>query len=66
MFGVTDFNNHITKAFAFVQDKTKKGTHRHIKEIQAFQKYFETVYNPTNFGRTTRDASLILKEKFTT
>ena len=66
IFGVTDLNNHITKVFSSMQDKGKKCMHRHIKEIREFQKYFETVYNPTDLGRTIRDASLILKEKFTT
>ena len=65
MCGIKDFQKHLTKAFASVQDKTKKGTQWHIKEIQAFQKYFETFYNPTDLGRTTWDASVTLKEKFT-
>lgn len=45
MFDVASFTQHITNVFTSVQEKTKKGTSDHIKEIQAFQKYFEL---PTN------------------
>lgn len=36
----------------------------HVKEIQGFQRYFETVYNPCQLSRTIYDATLILKHKF--
>ena len=49
-FDVTTFTTHLTNAFAFVQDRTKKGIQRHIKEIQKFQKYFETVYRPDDLS----------------
>lgn len=44
MFDVPAFTQHLTTIFAFVQDRSKKGISTHIKEIQAFQKYFETAY----------------------
>lgn len=63
--GVEGFTKHLTRAFSFVQDKIKKGKFTHIKEIQAFQKYFETTYRPNDLGRTIREAAVTLKEKFT-
>lgn len=55
----------LTKAFTFVQEKVKKGISTHIKEIQAFQNYFETAYRPDDLSQTVYDATLTLKEKFT-
>lgn len=51
--------------FAFVQDKVKKGISTHVKEIKAFQNYFETAYRPDELSRTVHDAENTLKEKFT-
>jgi hypothetical protein len=47
-----------------VQEKTKKGTYTLIKEIQAFQNYFETAYRPDDLSRTIREAAVTLKENF--
>jgi hypothetical protein len=33
-----------------VQERTKKGTYMLIKEIQAFQNYFETAYRPVDLS----------------
>jgi len=35
----------------------------HIREIQAFRKYFETVYDPLNLSRTVCYAAKTLKSK---
>ena len=48
-----------------MQEKTRKGTYTLIKEIQAFQNYFETAYRPDDLSRTIREAAVTLKEKFT-
>lgn len=64
MFDVATFTQHLTYVFASVQEKTKKGTSTHIKEIQAFQKYFETAYRPDDLSRTIREAAVTLREKF--
>ena len=65
MFNTTQISKRLTKAFSFVQENIQKGKFTHIKEIQAFQRYFETVYDPTNISRTVFDAAKTLKEKFT-
>ena len=36
-----------------------------IKEIQAFQKYFDTAYRPDDLRRTIHEAAVTLREKFT-
>jgi len=36
----------LISAFDIVQNKSKKSKGTHIREIQAFQKYFQTVYDP--------------------
>ncbi|KAI5442394.1 hypothetical protein KIW84_011460 [Lathyrus oleraceus] len=64
-FDVAAFATHLTNAFAFVQDRTKKGIQRHIKEIQKFQKYFETAYRPDDLSRTICEAAAELKRKLT-
>lgn len=46
-----------------MQERTKKGTYTHIKEIQAFQNYFETAYRPDDLSRTICEEAVILKEK---
>jgi hypothetical protein len=45
-YDVSSFIQHFDKAFLLVQEKTKKDTYTLIKEIQAFQYYFETAYKP--------------------
>ena len=52
------------KAFLLVQEKTRKGTYTLIKEIQAFQNYFEIAYRPDDLSRTIREAAVTLKENF--
>lgn len=42
----------------------KKGITTHIKEIRAFQKYFEASYRPDDLSRTICEATFILKDKF--
>lgn len=64
-FDVAAFTTQLTNAFSFVQDRTKKGIQRHIKEIQKFQKYFETEYKPNDLSRTIREAAVTLKHKLT-
>src|SRR4051812_8359149 len=54
----------LTAAFADVQENFRKGTTTHIKEIQAFQKFFETIYRPDDLSRTVREAAITLREKF--
>ncbi|XP_058732451.1 uncharacterized protein LOC131603986 [Vicia villosa] len=54
----------LTAAFADVQEHFRKGTTTHIKEIQAFQKFFETIYRPDDLSRTVREAAITLREKF--
>lgn len=65
MFDVSVFTQYLTNTFASVQDKYKKGTQTHIKEIQAFQKYFENAYIPDDLSRAIREAAVTLREKFT-
>lgn len=47
-----------------MQDKPKKGISTHVKEIQAFEKYFETAHILDYLSRTIREAAITLKEKF--
>ena len=47
-----------------MQEHVKKGRFTHVKEIRAFQKYFEIVYNPMDIHRTVCEAARTLKEKF--
>ena len=61
---VSAFSSLIDQAFPDVQEKIKKSKSTHIKEIQAFQKYFETVYRPNDISRTVREAAVTLKEIF--
>lgn len=64
VFDVHAFTQHLTKAFTFVQDKSKKGISNHIREIQAFQKYFEISYRPNYLSQTIHEAVVTLKEQF--
>lgn len=47
-----------------MQEKNRKGTCTLIREIQAFQSYFETAYRPDDLSRTIREETVTLKEKF--
>lgn len=64
MFNVETFTQHLTNVFAYEQESTKKDTSTHIKEIQAFQKYFETAYRPDDLSRTIREAVDTMRENF--
>ena len=55
----------LSKLFLMCRIRLKKVFRSHIKEIQAFQKYFETAYRPGDLSRTVREAAVTLKEKFT-
>lgn len=54
----------MTIVFSSVQPRFKKGRDTHIKEIQAFQHYFEIVYRINDLRRTIYDAAVSLKHKF--
>lgn len=47
---VATISQHLTGSFSYLLQKFKKGISKHIKEIQAFQKYFETVYDPNDLS----------------
>ncbi|XP_050889795.1 uncharacterized protein LOC127095103 [Lathyrus oleraceus] len=64
MFTTAEIKERLTKAFSSLQENVYKGKLTHFKEIQAFQKYFETVYNPMELVQTVCYATPILKEKF--
>lgn len=50
-------------AFHTVQKKSKKNKGTHIREIQAFQNFFQTVYDPLHLKRTVHYAAKTLKDK---
>lgn len=60
---VVTLNQHLTNYFSFLQQKLKNGRAKHIKEIHAFQKYFETAYDPDYLSQKAREAVITLKEK---
>lgn len=60
---VTTISQHIIDTFSSLQQKLKKGISKHIKEIQVFQKYFETVYNLNDLSWMIREAAMTLKYK---
>ncbi|XP_050908708.1 uncharacterized protein LOC127122412 [Lathyrus oleraceus] len=64
MFTTAEIKERLTKAFSSLPENVYKGKLTHSEEIQAFQKYFETVYNPMELVRTVCFASPVLKEKF--
>ncbi|XP_058748016.1 uncharacterized protein LOC131620851 [Vicia villosa] len=66
IFDADSLAQELTAAFTDVQENFKKGTSTHIKEIQAFQKFFETIYRPDYLSRTVREAAVTLREKFST
>lgn len=47
---VEGFTEHLTKVFSLVYNIVKKGISTHIKEIHAFQKYFESSYRPDDLS----------------
>lgn len=60
---VATLTQQLTDAFSVLQQKFKKGKAKHIKGIQAFQKYFEIVYDPNDLSLTIREIAVTLKEK---
>lgn len=63
LFGASFFSQHLTNAFSFMQMRFKKGREKHIKEIQSFLRYFETIYRPRNLSWTIHEAMVTLREK---
>ncbi|XP_050915350.1 histone promoter control protein 2-like [Lathyrus oleraceus] len=57
--------SELTQALIHLQAKSTKCKALHIKQIQAFQKYFRVVYRPNNLRRTISEAAAELKEKAT-
>lgn len=55
----------LTTAFTFLQAKPTRCKYTHIKQIQAFQKYFKVVYLSGNLRRTIEEAARELREKIT-
>jgi len=53
----------LISAFDIVQNKVKKNKGTHIREIQAFQKNFQTVYDPLHPKRTVYYVARTLKDK---
>lgn len=51
------------KCFLFPVEEVPKGIDKYIKEIQPFQRYFETVYDSNDLSRTIHEATITLKEK---
>lgn len=60
---VAKLSQYLTYAFSFPQKKFQKGKDKHIKEIRAFQSYFETVYDSNDISQTNPEAAVTLKEK---
>ena len=60
---VATLTRYLTNVFSSLQQKFNKGKAKHVKEIQAFHKYFEIVYNPNDLSRTIREVFVTLKEK---
>jgi hypothetical protein len=50
-------------AFTTVQSRTKNNKGTHIREIQAFQKYFQTTCDPLHLKRTVNYAAQTLRDK---
>ena len=53
----------LISAFDIVKNKSKKSKGTHIREIQAFQKYFQTVFDPLHLKRTVTYAAKTLRDK---
>lgn len=61
---VEGFKQHLTYAFSTLQVKVAKGRYTHIREVQAFQNYFETAYMPNDLRRTIFEAAVTLRNRF--
>jgi hypothetical protein len=46
-----------------MQNRSKKSKGTHIREIQAFQKFFQTAYDPLHLKRTVHYAAQTLRDK---
>jgi len=53
----------LTSAFHIVQKHSKKKKGMHIREIQAFQIFFQTVYDPLHLSWTVYYAAKTLRDK---
>lgn len=53
---------HLIDAFSCMKNKRKKSQGTHIKEIQFFQTFFKTMYNPHNLSQTIYDVTFVLKK----
>ena len=53
----------LISSFNLVQKQLKKNKGTHIREIQAFQKFFQTVYDPLHLKRTVHYAAKTLRDK---
>lgn len=51
---------HLIDALSFLWNYKKKSRGTHLKDIQDFQHYFETIYNPCEISRSVYDATLTL------
>ena len=61
---VATLTQYLIDALSSLPQKINKGRAKHVKEIQAFQKYFEIVYNPNDLSHwTIRKVVVTLKEK---
>lgn len=55
---------HLTDAFSFLQNHSKKSKGTYIKDILSFHFYFEIDYSPCDIIQTIYDTNLSLKQKF--
>jgi len=53
----------LISTFNIVQKQSKKNKGMHIREIQVFQKFFQTVYDPLHPKRTVHYAAKTLRDK---
>lgn len=64
ILNVPSLSRNLTNIFSSIQERFKKGTTTHIKEIQAFHKYFEIAYILDDLSQTICEATITLKEIF--
>lgn len=57
--------SELTEAFVYLQAKSTKCKALHVKQIRAFQNYFQVVYRLDNLRGTIWEAAVELKEKVT-
>jgi len=51
------------QCFSFFAEQIEENKGMHVKEIQAFHKFFQVVYNPLNIEKTVKEVTLVLKQK---